>query len=142
MIRPHSSPKREANRIYIRPMTEPDDLAEVLNPENWGSAYFAVDDEQGELIGFFCFQADGDTVEFGLGLRPDWTGRGRGLAFLETGLRFARERYRPAAFRLAVAQFNQRAIRLYTKAGFQTVRTYLHPTNGGEFPFAEMVRPA
>ncbi|MDF2627929.1 MAG: acetyltransferase, partial [Symbiobacteriaceae bacterium] len=75
---------------------DPDDLAELLDPGNWVHLYRSVLDEQEELVGFFCFQPDGDVVEIGLGLRPDLTGRGLGRAFVEAGLAYAYAEYKPA----------------------------------------------
>lgn len=121
---------------------DPDDLAELLDPASWDSLYHSVVDERGDLVGFFGFHADEGTVEIGLGLRPDLTGQGLGLAFLEAGLTYARQEYRPVMFRLAVAAFNERAIRLYERVGFQRGRIYLSETNGGTFEFLEMVRNA
>src|SRR5690348_10295293 len=48
--------------------------------------YYAALDARGDLAGLFTYLQRGDTVEVGLGLRPDLTGRGNGLAFLEAGL--------------------------------------------------------
>jgi ribosomal-protein-alanine N-acetyltransferase len=122
---------------------DPDDLAELLSPELRGDAYFSVDDEGGELAGFFAFkQRDPDTVELGLGLHPDRTGHGVGSAFVEAGLRYARSRFRPGRFVLAVATFNHRAITVYERAGFARGRVYMHATNGGEWEFVDMARPA
>lgn len=87
-------------------------------------------------------QAHGATLDLGLGLRPDLTGQGLGPAFLAAGLAHAQAVYRPARFRLAVAAFNQRAIRLYEKAGFTRVRAFTQTTNGGHFPFLEMTMEA
>src|SRR3954467_11494281 len=54
-----------------------DDERELLTPALRADAYAAVDDEAGELVGFFSFkQPQPGTVERGLGLRPDHTGRG------------------------------------------------------------------
>src|SRR5438128_9434005 len=70
---------------------DPDDLAELLDPAVRGDAYFAVGDEVGELMGFFSFKRRSrGTIELGLGLHPDRTGRGLGGAFLRAGLRYAR----------------------------------------------------
>ena len=87
----------------------------VKNPER----YFAVREDDGSLIGFYYFEPNGDVLEYGLGLRPDLTGRGLGLEFLRAGLEFGRERYRPTLIRLYVAAFNERAIKLYARAGFR-----------------------
>lgn len=119
---------------------DPEDLEDLLDPENWPDAYFAVTDESDELVGFFCFERDGDSVAVGLGLRPDLTGQGLGEGFLEAGLTFAEEHYRPAAFTLSVATFNERAIRLYHKVGFKDAGTSMNRTNGGEYEFLRMVK--
>ena len=84
----------------------------------------------------------GEDLEIGLGLRPDLTGRGLGAAFLAAGLDFARERFAPDRFTLAVATFNERAITVYKRAGFARGRVYMHWTNGAEWEFLEMSSPA
>jgi [ribosomal protein S18]-alanine N-acetyltransferase len=118
-----------------------DDLALLLSKESRENRNFAAFSDDA-LIGGFEFKVEGDDVVIGLGLRPDLTGRGLGLEFLESGMEFARERFRPRRFRLSVATFNERAIRVYERAGFQPLRTYDHQTNGGVHPFLEMTRPA
>jgi [ribosomal protein S18]-alanine N-acetyltransferase len=118
------------------------DLAELLDPAVRGDRYFSARDATGELIGYFGLGFDDGIAGIGVGLRPDLTGRGLGLAFLEQGLAFATERYSPARFRLSVAVFNKRAITVYERAGFVRTRTYDHETNGGVFRFVEMERPA
>jgi ribosomal-protein-alanine N-acetyltransferase len=122
---------------------DPDDLAELLDPARRGDAYSAVEDASGELVGFFSFKPrEPSAVEIGLGLRPDLTGRGLGGAFVEAGLEHARTRFAPAEFVLAVASFNRRAIAVYERAGFVQVRAYRHSTNGAEWDFVELRRPA
>ncbi len=68
---------------------DPADLAELLDPAGWGKQYFSVDGTDELLVGMFEFKAEGDSVEIGLGLRPDRTGCGLGLSFLECGVAFA-----------------------------------------------------
>ena len=122
---------------------DPDDLRELLEPECRGDAYWAAQDEAGELVGYFSFKPrDEETLELGLGLRPDLTGQGLGGSFLAAGLEFARTQFAPARFVLSVAIFNERAIRVYERTGFARERTYMHSTNGGEWEFVEMSRPA
>jgi [ribosomal protein S18]-alanine N-acetyltransferase len=122
---------------------DPDDLAELLDYALRGDAYFAVEDDAGDLIGYFSFKPrDNRTVQIGLGLRPELTGRSLGGAFLQAGLQYARSRFEPARFVLSVATFNRRAITVYERAGFTAVRVFMHSTNGGEWEFVEMSRPA
>ena len=120
---------------------DPSDLAELLNPAGWGEQYFAVDSpEDGELVGFFDFKGDGGSLEIGLGLRPDLTGHGNGRAFVDAAVDFATKRFRPQPLCLAVAEFNQRAITVYQRAGFEIVEHYDHETNGAVHRFVKMTR--
>ena len=82
-------------------------------------------DEQGELVGFYYFEAKPPDLDYGLGLRPDLTGGGLGLEFFLAGLAFARERYRPRRVFLHVAAFNERARRVYERAGFRVVSSHV-----------------
>jgi ribosomal-protein-alanine N-acetyltransferase len=117
------------------------DLALLLGRESREGRYFSAFSEDA-LIGFFDLKSDGDDVTIGLGLRPDLTGRGLGLPFVEAGMAFAREQFAPSRFRLSVATFNERAIRVYERAGFVPLRTFDHETNGGVYRFLEMTRSA
>jgi ribosomal-protein-alanine N-acetyltransferase len=119
-----------------------EDLAELLDPEAWTDRYYAVKDEAEALVGFFCFEKEEGTVILGLGLRPDLTGGGLGAGFVEAGLDFAREKYAPATFRLSVATFNRRAIAVYRKVGFKDEALFTNETNGGQYEFLSMTRPA
>jgi [ribosomal protein S18]-alanine N-acetyltransferase len=120
-----------------------DDLAELLDPALRGDAYFAVGNESGDLVGYYSFkQEEPGTLVIGLGLRPDLTGRGLGAAFVVAGLDYARERFPAEEFSLAVAAFNQRAIKVYERVGFEPVRIYMHRTNGADWEFVEMRRTA
>lgn len=121
---------------------DPDDLAELRDPEKRKGSYFSVRDERSVLVGFFEFTASGSTVEIGLGLRPDLTGKGLGRGFLRAGMEFARRSFAAKDFRLPVAAFNRRAIRVYEKGGFRPVDTFIQETNGGRHEFLRMVRPA
>ena len=122
--------------------SDPDDLRELLDPKLRKDAYFSVFDEGGVLVGLFQFEREGTTVDVGLGMRPDLTGQGLGIGFLLAGLQFARERFSPEGFTLSVATFNERAIRVYERAGFKRDTEYKHNTNGGEYPFLSMARDA
>ncbi|WP_375091553.1 GNAT family N-acetyltransferase [Exiguobacterium sp. PHA03] len=114
-----------------------DDLAEFLNPEERTEHYFAVLNRD-ELIGYYVFEPNADVVDVGLGMRSDLTGRGNGVAFLEAGLAFIMDRFAPKQIELAVATFNERAIRLYTKSGFLPVERFQQATNGGSYEFLKM----
>ncbi len=85
------------------------------------------------------YRADG-SITIGLGLRPDLTGRGLGLPYVEAGLTLARERYHPTLIRLFVYAWNQRAITVYERAGFITIGCAGAPGSDGQPAFIEMTR--
>ena len=97
------------------------DVDPVLNPER----FYAARDEADDLIGFYYFEPNPPDLDYGLGLRPDLTGHGLGLEFFRSGLAFARDEYGPRRVFLHVAAFNERALRVYERAGFQVVSSHL-----------------
>lgn len=106
------------------------------NPARRGGLRAVVDDD-GELVGFFNFVCEADEVRVGLGMRPDMTGRGLAQPFIQAGLLYARQEWRPARFRLWVAWWNERALRAYRRAGFREVAG-----DGDRSRFVEMELPA
>lgn len=107
-----------------------------LDPRN---GYFSIFNEAGALVAFCCFGRDacvpgGDysapALDIGLGVRPDLTGQGHGLTYVEAVLEFARKTYALAFFRVTVAEFNKRALRVWKKAGFQPVQTFARQHDG------------
>ena len=116
----------------------------LTDPRN---GFYALVDDTG-LIGFRSFGADGQVpggqynslaLDTGGGLRPELVGQRIGRAAIATGLAFGREQFRPAAFRVTVAGFNQRALRVVTALGFQAVDRFTALTNGR--PYEILVRP-
>jgi ribosomal-protein-alanine N-acetyltransferase len=107
------------------------------------SLYYSVFNQGGELIGMFSFYPRHEnTIEVGLGMRPDKTGHGAGLQFMQAGLAYARERFKPAYFQLDVADFNQRARLVYERAGFAPTGTVTRQVSGRSQEFIKMSRPA
>ncbi len=116
-----------------------EDYKEFITPTQWPDRFWQV--RHGEdLVGFFTADSgNDDRCEISLGLRPDLTGGGRGLSFLQAALALLEAEglaQRPVV--LSVAAFNLRAIKVYEAAGFTTVRTYSQPTNGSTYDFIEM----
>lgn len=113
---------------------DPEDVEEnlqvFLDPQ---CAYYAITDQDGDLVAYCCFGPDaqvpgGDyrpaALDIGLGVRPDLTGQGCGLTYVQAVLDFALERFEPPALRVTVAEFNKRAQRMCEKAGFRPVQTF------------------
>ena len=111
------------------------DQEPVLNPER----YFEARGDDGSLVGFYYLEEKGDPVEIGLGLRPELIGRGLGGEFFRAGLDFLRARYPGRPVILNVAAFNERAIKVYERAGFrETGRHVRQFDRWGDVEFVEM----
>lgn len=104
-----------------------------------------------DLVGYLNFGQDAriptvekdvytdDFIDIGLGLRPDICGRGFGLEFLLKAIGFASVQYGTNRFRLSVAAFNERAIKVYKKAGFEIRREVTHALAGKIFFIMELL---
>jgi RimJ/RimL family protein N-acetyltransferase len=115
-------------------------LTALLRRENQYHAILRA----GEVIGFFCLGEDArvpgwnydeSALDFGMGLRPDLTGTGNGHHYIARVLEHLGGRFPGAAFRATVAAWNQRAIRLSMRAGFQEIARFASTRN----PFTEYV---
>ena len=116
----------------------------LLDPQY---AYYAILRAEGELAAYCCFGSDaqvpgGDydtpALDVGLGVRPDLTGQGQGSAYAQAVLGFARHAFSPPAFRVTVAEFNERALRVWERAGFRRVQRFERRQEGR--PFLVLVR--
>ena len=82
---------------------------------------------------------DSSALDTGGGLRPDLTGQGLGRRAISARLEFGRQRLRPAAFRVTVAGFNARALRVVEALGFSATDRFEATTDGRSYVI--LVRP-
>lgn len=112
-----------------------------LDPAN---GCYALVDDNSALLGYRSFGPDGrvpggaydDTaLDTGGGLRPELTGQNRGLGrrAIATGLAYGRERFRPTAFRVTIADFNTRARRVAESLGFRYISSFDAAADGRRF---------
>jgi len=120
-------------------------ISYVLDPQN---RFYAMKDNQGELVGFCSFGKDGqvpggdygvDAMDIGLGIRPDLVGQGRGIEYVRCVIQFAEEKFDNPQLRVTIAAFNQRAQQLWKKAGFLIVEKFQQ--EGTERRFVVMFGP-
>ena len=116
----------------------------LLQPEAGFHALLADD----RLIGFRSFGPDGQVpgwayddqaLDTGGGLRPQLLGRGFGGRAISAGLAFGRARFAPRAFRVTVATFNTRALRVVEDLGFERLGQFSATTTGRSFEV--LIRP-
>jgi [ribosomal protein S18]-alanine N-acetyltransferase len=114
------------------------DLDYYLDPAN---GFFAVLSD-GEFIAFRSFGPDGQVpggtydgsaLDTGGGLRPALIGRGLGRTVVAAGLEFGRQRFAPDAFRVTVASFNTRALRVVASLGFRPAQSFEAAMDGRRF---------
>lgn len=99
------------------PQSYDENMSEIFDDN--GDDFFSVLNDEDQLFGMFEFSFPDSVMGIGLGIRPQDTGKGYGREFVQQGIAFGRAKYRyGGTVRLRVADFNTRAIRLYTSLGF------------------------
>lgn len=91
-----------------------------------------------ELIAFGRVSENSGKALLGVGLKPDWCGKGFGSAVMEILIEEARKRLPSRIIALEVRSFNTRAICCYQKAGFEVKDKYRKDTAIGEDEFVYM----
>ncbi len=132
-------------------MEESDEcISELLNGE-----YYYVLDLQKSLVGFICsgnsarvpggyevgLYNNNETLDVGLGLRPDITGLGKGQEFLTHCISFLKDQFKVQNFQLVVAEFNKRAIKVYERTGFAKGLSFKSKVKDQEVNFIVMSYP-
>lgn len=126
--------------VYNCPSEEIGDAVQYnIDPAN---NVYAMLDQNDELIGYCSYGKDaqvpgGDynevALDIGLMIKPELTGQGMGVAFVEEVIRNGIEKYAPEKLRVTIAAFNKRAMRVWEKSGFQQSQGFKRSSNGMEF---------
>lgn len=124
-------------------MTEDlEDYEEIISSTKRGDHYFSMK-QNGVLVGFLSVypcENNQKEIEFGIGLRPDLTGKGNGKAYTELALSYIEQKLAPDRIWLSVAEFNKRAIKVYERIGFKEEYKKMQKTNDSEFKFVVMTK--
>ena len=121
-------------------------IATLTNPDNH---YYAITGEGGELLAYCCFGSEGrvpggnyesSALDVGMGMRPDLTNQGLGRSCLEAIRDFAVRQFHPTLFRVTIAAFNARALRLCEQAGFRETQRF--DREGDGLAFVVLLRSA
>jgi RimJ/RimL family protein N-acetyltransferase len=87
----------------------------------------------GELAAFCSFGQDGQVaggdysalaIDIGMGVHPQYTGRGLGYTFAGAAIAFALENYNPPRLRVTIAEFNRRAQKVWERHNFAPVQRF------------------
>jgi RimJ/RimL family protein N-acetyltransferase len=132
-------PPYQIYQLELNPAQIIEAIAFLIDPIN---AYYRMEQADGSIEAFCCFgldaQVDGgdysnDALDLGMGVRPDLTGQGRGVIYATALVQYALATYAPQRLRVTIADFNQRAQRVWQKAGFRQSQEFRSVNNGRGF---------
>lgn len=106
------------------------------------------------LIGYFCFGVSatiptGDLyniyqskeyMDVGIGLKPEFCGKNQGEEFFNEILNYGTRTFGYKKYRLTVAAYNERAIKLYEKIGFEKHVNFIEYLDDGENNYEVMLK--
>ena len=114
-----------------------EDYSKFMDSDKQGTNFSCY--AENELIGFYAIEIlDGSIAELGLGLKPEYTGKGLGASFINAVLNHVTLQHGINDFSLSVATFNKRAIKAYEAVGFTKNKVFMQYTNGGYYEFMKM----
>jgi ribosomal-protein-alanine N-acetyltransferase len=116
-----------------------DDPSGYDPPDQDGNGFWVVDAADGSgVVAFVCLGPEGrvpgqeperDTLDVGMGIRPDAVSRGVATAIVPALLDEVGTRMAPSRLRTAVAAFNERSLRLCRSAGLVERRRFVGPAD-------------
>ena len=83
--------------------------------------YIGYINEYGELVGFVNLLDEGDTVFFGIGIKPNYCSKGIGKVITKMALIESQNRFPNKPVILEVRTWNKRAVNCYKSQGFEIV---------------------
>lgn len=110
---------------------------DISDPEIRAKEYYAVYLEK-EFMGYCRLIQNEGWVLAGVGMRPDYCGRGYGHFFVQAVVDLAKTEYPGRTLRLMVRTFNKRAVCCYRKAGFITIGLVEKQVMGQDIQFLVM----
>jgi [ribosomal protein S18]-alanine N-acetyltransferase len=87
--------------------------------------------KENNLIGFVNLVDEGDSVFFGIGVKPEYCGAGIGKQIIKMALDECRKRYENKSIILEVRSWNKRAVKCYESQGFKIVNIKKQETHLG-----------
>ncbi len=159
---PASEPVAEP--FSLRPLRPEDgmDIATWRYPGAWAlydaveapradEGYWAVLDADDRLVGFACFGAEArvpgmdelpGTLDVGLGMRPELTGRGHGAALGRAVVAHARAVAPGERLRCSVQAWNERSLRVARASGFADGEEHLVGSGADAVTYLVLIQPA
>ncbi len=116
-----------------------EDYEEIISPKQRRDRYFQILNAAGNLVAFFCIESeDAVRAEVGLEMVPALMGKGLGSELMRVIEEYVKRHTDFKTIILSVASFNQRALKVYQRAGFERVGVENEESNGGVFEFIKL----
>lgn len=120
-------------------INDEEDYQELITPEYRKEHYYQIVSDTNLIAFFGIFPLSDIKIELGLGLRPNLTGKGFGQVIFTVIEEFVSSHFNHyEEIILSVAEFNQRAIKLYSRLGYEKIGHKKVVTNGSVYDFLEM----
>lgn len=87
--------------------------------------------EQNNLVGFVNLVDEGDSVFWGIGIKPKYCGVGIGKQIIKMALDECKKRYKNKPIILEVRSWNKRAVNCYESQGFKVINIKKQETYAG-----------
>lgn len=100
--------------------------------------YIGYLNENKELVGFINLLDEGDSVFFGIGINPNYCGKGLGKIVTKKALFECEKRFPNKPIILEVRTWNERATSCYKSQGFEIIETKQQETHIGYGEFYVM----
>lgn len=111
---------------------------DIADDEKRSRYFSAILDGNGVFCGYFRLSPEGGAVTLGLGMKPEYCGRGNGRRVMALILDCFRRNYPGRTLELEVRDWNARAVACYLRAGFVETARYRKSTLLGEDGFLRM----
>lgn len=93
----------------------------MADSEKRKAQFRKVIDQSGHYIGYFRFFPDHGKIKIGLGMNPEYCGKHMGPEFVRLIIKYIKKTYENTPIELEVREFNERAIKCYTRCGFRII---------------------
>lgn len=93
--------------------------------------YIGYVNKNKQLVGFANLLDEGDNVFFGIGIKPNYCGKGMGKVVIKMALVESQKRFPNKPVVLEVRTWNKRAINCYKSQGFEIIETKQQKTHIG-----------
>lgn len=94
----------------------------IVNDDKRDKEFFSLY-ENNDFIGYIRLIDLEDIISFGIGLKPNYCGKGYSNKVMPKILEYIKDNYNGKEIRLIVRSFNKRAIKVYYRYGFEEIGT-------------------